>query len=62
MEKYQAKEVIKKILSRDYERWTRYIDEQVKDRSAFGCSFYVWKDKNGMIEDDATVLADILSD
>ena len=61
MDKYQAAELIKKILHRDYDRWMQYVDETDIKRSAYKQSFYVWKSEKGMIEEDADLIAELFS-
>ncbi len=60
MDIYGKKEIAKKILSRDYNRWIQYVDECVNDRASYTKSFHSWKEDNGLIEKDADDLAELL--
>jgi hypothetical protein len=60
MDNFTAKEIIKNIMRRDYNRWIRYVDKCIKKRDSYTESFYSWKEKHNMIEEDAKALADIL--
>ena len=54
MDRSTAKEIVSKILDRDYERWIQYTDENP------GNSFYIWKEGKGYTEKDAQDIAEIL--
>ena len=62
MEKDEAAKLIKKIFYRDYDRWIRYADECIKDKSSYTKSFYVWKECHNMYDEDAELLAEIFCD
>ena len=59
--RYEGKDLALKILDRDYERWIQYMDECIKDRSAFTKSFYAWKKIKGLKDKDAEDLAEIMA-
>ena len=59
MDKCAAKEVILKILHKDYERWIQYADECIPERKAYSKSFHCWKEDKGLIEEDAEILSTI---
>ncbi|KKM07252.1 hypothetical protein LCGC14_1735840 [marine sediment metagenome] len=62
MDKNQVSKIIEKVLRQDYDRWIVYANECIRYRNAYTCSFYSWKEKNGMIKKDIETLALILSD
>lgn len=62
MDKYTAREVVMRILRRDYERWVAYADECIKDRGSYTKSFYVWKEEKKLMEKDVETIVDALID
>ena len=61
MEKYDAAQLIKKILARDYERWLNYVDETDIKRESYKQSFCVWKEEKGFLEEDAELIAELFN-
>ena len=62
MEKYIAKQIVTKIMNRDYERWIKWVDEQNGGKLTFEQSFFCWKAQNGMMQNDIDAIADILGE
>lgn len=61
MDKFTAKELIIKILRRDYNRWIQYTDETGIERKNYKQSFCVWKDENNYTEQDAELIAELFA-
>ncbi len=60
MRTYTAKEIIEKILRRDYDRWIQYTDDGEIDREAYDESYYTWKQKKGYYQEDAKLISELL--
>lgn len=61
MEKEVIRQIVTKIMERDYERWIQYANECIEDRKSYTKSFYFWKKDNKMMEKDIEVLVELLS-